>query len=93
MVQPTFTNNSKCHAEYSTLKYIYNQYFPTHTPLLRLCLGFVTFLVTGWPFLRPTAIGYRIAISVENKKVFMNQIHKSEAHIFKIILNGFEQPK
>lgn len=27
------------------------------TPRLRLCFGAVTFLVTGWPLLRPTAIG------------------------------------
>merc|ERR1712131_91875 len=32
-------------------------------PRLRPCLGAVTFLVTGLPLLRPTAIGYLIAMS------------------------------
>lgn len=68
------------------------------TPRRRLCLGADTFFVTGWPLFRPTAMGYRTAISVEEesqslhsnnsvKHYAMMTVHEK---IFEYIIISFE---
>lgn len=51
----------------------------TLTPRRRLCLGAAVFFVTGWPLFRPTAMGYRTAITVEK--------HNKD-HLFNIAINN-----